>query len=380
MAQVPDSGLTDSLNPVIFDDDGEIIKDLFGSANRFVVLGFAGPDGFINSFETIVDGQAFFNCFCLSGNTFGATLCADAGVTFSEADLDFTMMHEFGHFLGFDHTQVNQATAESSCNTGDSLLTKSGVKFVGGGDCDAVPAMYPQSVDPSDQITPSRDDQVIALRLYGSSGWDNALCAVSFTILDASANFLRCADVQAIATPADISKTVAVVSGAFAPATDSNGDGFTDGTAECTGTTSSTITIDGTTGFPNGCGSGVIAGLDPSTTYNITVKPISSQWVGGSSLSPCGNGQLTGITEQIIGTVSGCSSGTTGLGTITTTSTGGISGGSGGGTGGSGGTTSSSSSSGCSSLVPDSSPNYNVFFMIFLSIVPLMAWRIRRSH
>lgn len=356
-----DPGLTDGFNPVIFDDDGEIVADLFGSANRFVVLGFAGPDGFLDNFATIVDGQAVFNCFCLAGNPSDpGGLCAAAGVTFREADLDFTMEHEFGHFLGFDHSQVNEDLAESGCDTGDSLLVKNGVKFVGGGDCDDVPSMYPQSIDPEDQITPARDDEVIALTLYGDSGWDDSLCTVTGVLEDNSGDALRCADLQAITS--DITDTISVVSGAFAPAEDTNGDGFTDGASECL----------------SDCGQFTLRGLDPAKSYDITVKPIDPRWVGGSSISPCGNGQLTGIVEEVIATVSGCTTGfsnATDLGTVTTSSTGGVTAGDGGS--GSGGSGSSGTSVGCS--LSSSSSVSDSFAIIFMfGFVFAVVWIKRR--
>ena len=65
-----DPGLTDGLNPVIFDNDGGITDDIFGECNRFVVLGFAGPDAFAadSNFGEIIDAQGVFNCLCLPGN------------------------------------------------------------------------------------------------------------------------------------------------------------------------------------------------------------------------------------------------------------------------------------------------------------------------
>ncbi len=289
-----DPGLNDSLNPVIFDDDAGIVADLFGAANRFVVLGFAGPDGFADeTLEKIVDGQAFFNCLCLDGNPNDACM---GGIVFTEDDLDFTMTHEIGHMLGFDHTQVNQALAEGT-NCDLDLL----------GDCADIPTMYPQSIDPGDQITPHRDDEVIALTLYGNSTWENTLCTVTGSLTDVNGDPLRCADVQA--ETGDTTDTIAVVSGAFAPASDDDGDGYTDGEGECL----------------SDCGDFTLRGLDPDLDYTITVKSIDSSWTGGSSISPCGTGQLSGIKEEEISTVTTCTAGgTVALGTVQTASTGGI--------------------------------------------------------
>ncbi|MBI2339601.1 MAG: hypothetical protein HYU99_04430 [Deltaproteobacteria bacterium] len=292
-----DTGETDSLNPVIFDDDGEIVEDVFGSANKLYVLGFAGADAFNDDGSEIVDGQALFNCFCLADNPNDTDdECADAAVEFTEDDLDFTMVHEIGHMIGFDHTQVNQDLAESGCDTDSD------------GDCDALPTMFPVAYDSPDQITPSRDDEVAALTLYGVTTWEDELCAVTGVLQDTDGNDLRCADVQA--ETVDEADAIAVVSGAFAAAEDTDGDSYTDGDGECL----------------SDCGAFTLRGLDPAKDYTITVRPIDSSWVGGSSVGPCGSGQLTGIEEEEIGTVTDCTAGsTTDLGTISTESSGGTS-------------------------------------------------------
>lgn len=287
-----DATADDGINPVLFDDDGGIISNLFGSSNKFFVLGFAGPDGFSNDRATITDGQALFNCFCLADNPNDPDdTCGDLGITFTEADLDFTMVHEFGHFLNFDHTQVNQGVAEAGCDIGID------------DDCDVVPTMFPQSVDAADQITPHRDDVVAALTLYGNDSLTNDFCTVTGSLEDKNGVELRCADVQA--TTDDDADTIAIVSGAFAPAEDIDGNGFTDGVDECL----------------SDCGDFVLRGLDPAKDYTITVTPIDPQWVGASSVGPCASGQLTGVVVEEIATISGCTAGSnTNLGTIETKS------------------------------------------------------------
>jgi hypothetical protein len=88
-----DPGLDDEINPVIFDDDGEIVAEIFlGVQNKYSVLGFAGPDGFTSDYETIVDGQAFFNCRCQAGNAAGACPPSSNPIVFSEEDLDFSLV------------------------------------------------------------------------------------------------------------------------------------------------------------------------------------------------------------------------------------------------------------------------------------------------
>lgn len=286
-----DAGADDGINPVIFDETGEIVVDIFGSGNQFAVLGFAGADNVDNDDALILDGEAVINCLCLSGNA-NFEDCEEVSVEFSEDDLDFTLVHEIGHFIGFDHTQVNQLTAESvDCDLDEA------------GDCDDIPTMYPVAVDSADQITPANDDKVIALTLYGNSSWEDSFCTITGALTDADGAELRCADVQAIAD--DTEDTIAVVSGAFAPAEDSDGDGYTDGSGECL----------------SDCGSFTLRGLDPSKSYTITVKPVDSQWTGGSGIGPCST-QNSDVVEEEIGTSDDCSAGATvELGTVATEST-----------------------------------------------------------
>lgn len=302
----------DDLNPMIFDDDGDIIAAVAGSANRFRVLGFANPEAFSSDFSEIRDGQAVINCRCLTGNANGACTVGGATVTFSEDEVDFTIIHEMGHFLNLDHTQVNDDLNDNDTSDDDDL-----------------PTMYPVSVSPTVQLTPHRDDIVALARLYPSSSFGSSTCVLSGELLDADGNELRCADVQAVTT--DISDTVAFVSGAEAPNSDDNGDGDSVDDGECL----------------SDCGDFELR-LLPGKSYTIMVRPINEAFVGGSGISPCVNEQLDTIEEEEIGTVSSsqCTAGATleFSAPITTSSTGGVTS-SGGSTGTS--TSSSSSSSAC---------------------------------
>lgn len=275
-----DTGFNDDKSPIIFDDDGEIISALFGNFAEFTILGFAGSVSFSTDYTTIEEGQAVINCRCLSGNAAGD---CDAGIVFSEDDLDFTILHEMGHFLNLDHTQVNQSIAVGECNTAVT------------GDCDDLPTMYPQAVDAGDQLTLTQDDQIALLRIYGSDKLESNYCQVTGTLADASGTALKCADVQGIAT--DTADTVSVVTGQFSPRDDV--------TFECS----------------SDCGNFALKGLQPGKTYTVTVKPIDSSWVNASSVGPCTTSQMTGIVEEEIASVTSCTGGQViELGTVATDS------------------------------------------------------------
>lgn len=300
--------LADSLNPIIFDETGDIIAAIAGEENRYYILGFAGPTGFSNEdYDTIVDGQSVINCLCLEG---GDTACEDGGSTieYSEDNLDYTIIHEFGHFINLDHSQVNLDLYDDGDTDND----------------DDIPIMFPIVVDTSDLPTPSRDDFVALGALYPQDTFAGDYCLVTGTLLDADGNELRCADVQAITD--DTGETVAQISGVLAVTVDgvaaNAADGDTIDANECT----------------SNCGYFELY-LTPGLDYTIMVEPIYDGFVGGSGMGPCYAAQLDTIEEEDVASVSSaqCTAGTTlSLGSITTTSTGGVTIDGGSGTGSSG--------------------------------------------
>lgn len=265
------NNVQDGLNPILFDNDGEIVDAATGVSNgRYTILGFANPAGFSVSsgnsslYTAIVDGQALFNCYCLDNGS-GSPAHSDCGsIVFSTSDLDFTMIHEMGHFMNLDHTQLNSSLVSDGNSDND----------------DDIPTMYPQSVNASKQKTPMEDDHVAMASLYPTSDFFTAgstssnFCKVTGTLLDSSSREMRCADVQMIDS-ADDSFSLSFTSGAYAPATDDNSDGDTADSGEC----------------DSGCGNFQFF-LRPGRTYALKIKPINSSFTGGSGISPCVNSQL----------------------------------------------------------------------------------------
>ncbi len=266
------ANVQDGINPILFDDDGEIIDAATGEDNgRYTILGFASPDGFLlndagTDAESIVDGQAVFNCYCLDAGD-GTPANASCGSTvFTTADLDFTMVHELGHFINLDHSQINTSYVTDSDATNDA----------------EIPTMYPASFSAAEQKIPMQDDITTLASIYPSSSFfPSDFCKVTGTLLDRYGDALRCADFQAIT--ADGENNTSFVSGSYASATDSNGDGYTDGTGECL----------------SGCGDFLLY-LEPGETYTFNVVSVISSFIGGSSVGPCATSQLAACTTAML--------------------------------------------------------------------------------
>jgi hypothetical protein len=81
-------------SPIVFDADGTLFDSLFGANSG--VIGFAGPCSLEPSTGRIRTGFA-----ALNGKY------ADGVSGFTAEQFDEAMTHEFGHFSGLDHSQIN---------------------------------------------------------------------------------------------------------------------------------------------------------------------------------------------------------------------------------------------------------------------------------
>ena len=86
----PDLNEDDNINPIIFDDDGQIIDMYLGAGQSDFIIGFA------QSISTTT-GAYFLEGFAvINGKN-----------TTSDNALKLLLSHEIGHFFGLDHSQVN---------------------------------------------------------------------------------------------------------------------------------------------------------------------------------------------------------------------------------------------------------------------------------
>ncbi len=132
-------------SPIIYDAAAEIFIAL--GIDETSVIGFAGPCAIDPAQGRILSGRAAMNGLFQDGQ-------ANPVQDLSTAEYDATFIHEFGHFSGLDHSQINVDCAFVVCNT-DNLA--------------GLPTMFPFLVG-SAQGSLSIDDVAWISKLYPASG------------------------------------------------------------------------------------------------------------------------------------------------------------------------------------------------------------------
>ena len=126
----------DGINPVIFDSDGSIIDAEFGADASDSIIGFAGSayDSYTGYY---LEGLAVLN------GKFSAVF------TFNQ--FKATFVHELGHLIGLDHSQINVEYVNDGITSNDIY----------------VPTMYPTATDDDTSLgSPNPDDQAALTLLY----------------------------------------------------------------------------------------------------------------------------------------------------------------------------------------------------------------------
>lgn len=249
-------------SPIIFDEDGEIIDALFGTCAKFSILGFAGFDDIDDDSgdparRIVRRGQALFSGACLDPAVSKAG-CGVCNRPLSDDEMRTIVLHEVGHLMGMDHSQVNPE-AFSQCNS-DLEGCPAEVS-------EALPTMFPILVNGAQMLSLHRDDEAYFTRLYGTVGNDG--CVVSGKIF-ASDGVTEVRGVEVVAvntdTEMDLIDRISFVSGAESPKL----NGFSRRQGNCA----------------SDCGAYSITGLTPGEDYQLCVQRISSQFTGGSSIEP----------------------------------------------------------------------------------------------
>ena len=156
---------SDGYNPIISDSDGAIHDVLFGANNT--VLGFAGFVSYFPTTARISEGQAALNGRWIDGN-------AANGELSSLNVFKGTILHEFGHYSGLDHTQINNREAFDGVASNDA----------------AVPTMYPVNVfqgEATDRLVLNADDIQGISSLYPTASYSAQYGKITGTVYSSGA-------------------------------------------------------------------------------------------------------------------------------------------------------------------------------------------------
>jgi hypothetical protein len=243
-------------SPIVYDADAAIFQAL--GVDEESVIGFAGPCA-INGQGQIVSGEAVMNGLFQDGHNSPVP-------DLTSTEFNATFVHEFGHFSGLDHSQINVECASTFCGA-DNLA--------------GLPTMFPFLVT-DEQVTLSIDDVAWISKLYpafGASGFNATHGVISGTVLFADLeSHVQLANVIARRVDAggneDRRLAVSVVSGysfrLCTPNVITNPppeDCPTDGSADATQIGAFEIPV-------------------PPGSYTIEIEDIDPQFVQGSSVGP----------------------------------------------------------------------------------------------
>lgn len=231
----------DGLSPIVFDHDGAITDALFGAGASNSILGFAGPEcgeftpPVIEEASAVLNGK-FIDGVASSGNP-EVSLDTFAGV----------MIHELGHYVNLDHSQINLLEAFDGSTLND----------------DAIATMFPFVLGGAETATLTRDDEVSLAMLYPAPEFAAETAAVTGTI--------RRGD------------TDAPFGGAFVIARNVD-----DPRRDAVGWVSGARFVQGSLdpGAAALIGAYELRGLTSEASYTIEVEAVSPFFSGGSSVGP----------------------------------------------------------------------------------------------
>jgi hypothetical protein len=154
----------DGLSEIVFDTDGRIIDDIFGVGASNDILGFAGPACGTYVPAVITEGTAVLNGKWLDG------VVSLTNPEMPLAEFNGVFVHEFGHYLNLDHSQVNLAEAFDGLPGNDA----------------AIATMFPFAVKGAAATTLHLDDRVSASMLYPAPSFLTGFGALSGRVLRAN--------------------------------------------------------------------------------------------------------------------------------------------------------------------------------------------------
>jgi hypothetical protein len=231
----------DGRSPIVFDTDGSITDALFGAGASNSILGFAGPECGTFTPPVITEASAVLNGKFIDGITSSAN---------HEVGLDTfvgVLVHEFGHYVNLDHSQINLLEAFDGVTTNN----------------DVIATMFPFLVSGSEARTLTRDDQVSLSMLYPSPDFATTTATIRGEI--------RRGD------------TGAPFTGAFVIARN-QGDPRRDAVGFVAGARFVAGSRDPAAAAL--VGAYELAGLTPGASYTVEIEAVSPLFMGGSGVGP----------------------------------------------------------------------------------------------
>jgi hypothetical protein len=240
-----------SQSPVVFDGDGSLFSQL---GLPSAVIGFAAPCLISNG--TIVSGIAVLNGSFVDG------INQPPNYELPADGFDAAFIHEFGHFLGLDHSQINVDCYFNGTCSSDSIL--------------GLPTMFPVLMT-TEQKTLAADDIAWITQLYPGAG------AANYGHLSGYIRFYdgvtQAQGVNVIARKVEVGNVpslttaVSVVSG-----------------FKFTGNPGQSVTGTNTGGSDFGSRDPLLIGYYeipvPAGTYIVEVESVVTDFQGGSSVGP----------------------------------------------------------------------------------------------
>jgi hypothetical protein len=136
---------------IIYDLDGSVVVAILGLANENTVLGFASP---ACPGSNGVDTNYFQRGYAVLNGRFLDGIDNFSNPEVPVAEFKAVMIHEFGHMLGLDHSQINLDCLTGTCSSAE---------------LDGVPTMFPVLIDAAAMSTLATDDIAAISALYPES-------------------------------------------------------------------------------------------------------------------------------------------------------------------------------------------------------------------
>jgi hypothetical protein len=150
---------------IIYDVDGSAVAALLGEENKTTVLGFASA---ACASSNGVDSNYYLRGYAvLNGIFLDGAPPTPSNPEVSETGFKAVMIHEFGHMIGLDHSQINL-----DCMTGGPAC-----------DLDGVPTMFPVLIDEPAMSTLATDDIAAISALYPESTFPTSTGRITGQVL-----------------------------------------------------------------------------------------------------------------------------------------------------------------------------------------------------